>query len=46
MEADLDRVLQKGMVWVVDFVVEISELTFGICRVKVACVAAGIERGK
>ncbi|CAI9268405.1 unnamed protein product [Lactuca saligna] len=40
LEADLARVLQKGVVFMVDRVVESSEFVLGIRCVKVACVAA------
>ncbi|CAH1439079.1 unnamed protein product [Lactuca virosa] len=39
-------VLLKGVVRVVDRIFESSEFALGIHRVKAACVAAGIEKGK
>ena len=46
LEADLAWVLQKGVVCVVDRVLESSEFALGNRHGKDTCVAAGIERGK
>lgn len=46
LEADLAWFLQKGVVRVVDRVVESSEFALGIHCVKFVCVVAGIKMGK
>lgn len=46
VETDLSWVLRKRLVRIVDSIVESSECTLGIRRMKATCMAASVERGK
>ncbi|CAH1413281.1 unnamed protein product [Lactuca virosa] len=46
LEEDLAWVLQKGVIRVVDRVIESGDFSLGIRRMKSACVVAGMESGK
>lgn len=45
MEEDVVWLLHKGIVCVVDKVVESPKLSLGIRHIKTACVDAGVEGG-
>lgn len=46
VEDDLKWLLQKGIIRVVNKVVESSEFSLGVRRVKAACMAIGVESSK
>ena len=46
MEDDLGWLLRKEVVCVVEKVDEISEFAMGVKRMKMVCMAAGVENGK
>lgn len=45
-EDDLGWLLQKEIIHVVDKLVESYEFLMGVKRMKMACMAAGVENGK
>lgn len=46
LEADLAWVLQKGVVCIVDRIIESGDFALVIHLMKATCVAAGVEKGK